>query len=265
MAHGTRINGTSYGVTGGKCLVGGTGYSIKKGRTLISGTGYEIQFAPELDPTFENNSWENIAWACRNNAVPSTWTVGAIKDAVIDGENNKVRIIGLEQDEYTSGGVAPITFQVEYATTAKYSMNDTSTNEGSYKSTKMHNVYLPSVLSNSDTAIKNNVRQVNKKSYSKYGFDQPVEIVPCYAFLLSTEETMYGKYVDHNEGDCYTYYNNKELIVRARKNLSGSYVNHWSRTPSKNYGSAFYAIGINGGDSDSIAAAKVSVSFAFCF
>ena len=45
MAHGTRINGTAYGITGGKCLVGGTTYSIKKGRTLISGTGYEILFS----------------------------------------------------------------------------------------------------------------------------------------------------------------------------------------------------------------------------
>lgn len=44
MAHGTRVNGTAYGITGGKCLVGGTGYKIKKGRTLIGGTGYDIAF-----------------------------------------------------------------------------------------------------------------------------------------------------------------------------------------------------------------------------
>lgn len=45
MAHGTRINGTAYGVTGGKCLVGGTGYNIKKGRTLVGGTGYDVLFS----------------------------------------------------------------------------------------------------------------------------------------------------------------------------------------------------------------------------
>ena len=47
MAHGTRINGTAYGITGGKCLVNGTTYSIKKGRTLIGGTGYDVNFAKE--------------------------------------------------------------------------------------------------------------------------------------------------------------------------------------------------------------------------
>lgn len=48
MAHGTRINGTAYGITGGKCLVNGTAYSIKKGRTLIGGTGYDITFGTPL-------------------------------------------------------------------------------------------------------------------------------------------------------------------------------------------------------------------------
>ena len=45
MPHGTRINGTSYGITGGKCLVNGTVYGIKKGRTLVGGTGYDVNFA----------------------------------------------------------------------------------------------------------------------------------------------------------------------------------------------------------------------------
>ena len=48
MAHGTRINGTAYGVTGGKCLVGGTEYGIKKGRTLVDGTGYNVKFTSQI-------------------------------------------------------------------------------------------------------------------------------------------------------------------------------------------------------------------------
>ena len=44
MAHGTRINGTAYGIDGGKCLVNGTSYSIQGGRTLVNGTGYDIAF-----------------------------------------------------------------------------------------------------------------------------------------------------------------------------------------------------------------------------
>lgn len=55
MAHGTRINGTSYGVTGGKCLVGGTAYDIKKGRTLVGGTGYDIAFGTPLSEYAEGD------------------------------------------------------------------------------------------------------------------------------------------------------------------------------------------------------------------
>ena len=42
MPHGTRINGTSYGITGGRCMVNGTAYDIKKGRTMVNGTIKEI-------------------------------------------------------------------------------------------------------------------------------------------------------------------------------------------------------------------------------
>lgn len=45
MAHGTRIGGTAYGITGGKCIVDGTEYSVQKGRTLVGGTGYSISLA----------------------------------------------------------------------------------------------------------------------------------------------------------------------------------------------------------------------------
>ena len=55
MAHGTRINGTSYGITGGECLVGGTAYRIQKGRTLVEGTGYDITFGTPLSAYSEGD------------------------------------------------------------------------------------------------------------------------------------------------------------------------------------------------------------------
>ena len=44
MAHKALINGTAYGISGGKTLVGGTAYKINKGKTLVSGTAYSISF-----------------------------------------------------------------------------------------------------------------------------------------------------------------------------------------------------------------------------
>lgn len=52
MAHKTKINGTTYEVTGGRCLVNGTGYSIKKGTTLINGTKANVFFETPLTWVF---------------------------------------------------------------------------------------------------------------------------------------------------------------------------------------------------------------------
>lgn len=47
MAHKTLINGTQYGIKGGKTLISGTSYSVKNGKTLINGTAYDIKFSIE--------------------------------------------------------------------------------------------------------------------------------------------------------------------------------------------------------------------------
>lgn len=52
MAHKTLINGTQYGIKGGKTLISGTSYSVKNGKTLIGGTEYDISFS--LPPAVVN-------------------------------------------------------------------------------------------------------------------------------------------------------------------------------------------------------------------
>lgn len=56
MAHGTLIGGTSYSITGGRCLVEGTEYAIKKGQALVDGTGYDVVFAMPTKVVVKGNS-----------------------------------------------------------------------------------------------------------------------------------------------------------------------------------------------------------------
>ena len=44
MAHKTLINGTAYGIDGGKTLINGTSYKVTNGKVLINGTAYDISF-----------------------------------------------------------------------------------------------------------------------------------------------------------------------------------------------------------------------------
>jgi hypothetical protein len=66
--------------------------------------------APTLQANFADNTWENIIWACQNNAVPDTWVVGDTKVMDFSGEDVTIAICGKGVDEYADGGVAPLTF-----------------------------------------------------------------------------------------------------------------------------------------------------------
>ena len=44
MAHRTRIDGTTYTITGCKSMVNGTSYSVSLGKTKIDGSTYDVIF-----------------------------------------------------------------------------------------------------------------------------------------------------------------------------------------------------------------------------
>ena len=70
MAHGTKVNGSSYGITGGRCFVGGTGYNIKKGRTLVGGTGYDVLFSMPTKVVVSGNG--------KHQEGPFTYTLATV-------------------------------------------------------------------------------------------------------------------------------------------------------------------------------------------
>ena len=102
MAHGTRINGTSYGITGGKCLVNGTSYSIKKGRTLIGGTGYDITFGTPLAAYAEGD----IVYINENGSPVEFYVAKHDYESGLNGAGRTlvVRKDGYKESEFTDSG-----------------------------------------------------------------------------------------------------------------------------------------------------------------
>lgn len=263
MAHGTRVNSTAYGIAGGKCLVGGTEYSIKKGRTLIGGTGYDIQFGPPLAPSFSDNSWETIIWACQNNAVPSSWVPGNSKSMTIKGKGYKIDIIGKNHDTYTGGGTVPLTFQMHDCYDTEYRMKSApNSNVGGYGASDMHNKHLPEILSKMPSDVQDGIRSVDKPT-SAGGQSPDIVTVPCKLFLLSEIE-VFGRisYSRNGEGAQYAYYADGNSKI---KNLSGS-PNQWYERSPNGYNSEDYCIvNTNGSPNDSHSSYSRGVAFAFCF
>lgn len=86
MAHKTLINGTQYGIKGGKTLISGTSYSVKNGKTLIGGTGYDVNFVPTPEASTLNGcSWANISEISEAGLGESYFSVGDTKAVTISG------------------------------------------------------------------------------------------------------------------------------------------------------------------------------------
>lgn len=262
MSHGTKIGGTSYGVTGGKCLIGGTAYAIKKGRTLIGGTGYDIQFGPDLSPVLSDNSWDVIVWACHNNAVPSTWTVGDSKKMLINNREYQIDIIGKDHDTYTSGGIAPITFQMHDCYADMYGVNDTNANMGGYGSSVMHNVHLPEILELMPVEVQDGIRQVDKLATAG-NQSSTIATIPCKLFLLSEIE-IFGKntYSGKGEGSQYAYYSDGNSKI---KNLDGSAISWWERSPYTGSYNGFCRVSTSGKADLAGSRTAYGVACGFCF
>ena len=120
MAHGTRINGTSYGITGGKCLVGGTAYSIKKGKVLIGGTAYDISFgSPGTVIIDGNSSFGSEMWNTLNGEQISvgTHTADPINGFVIFS-------IHVQKDKYSDMSRVRVGISLDGVTIAEDSIRD---------------------------------------------------------------------------------------------------------------------------------------------
>lgn len=259
--HKTLINGTLYDVTGGKCLVGGIAYSIQKGRTLVDGTGYDIEFET-YDSVFSNNTWAEIIKACHNNAVPETWAVGDSKEMTINGVSYQIDIIGKNHDTYTSGGTAPLTFQLHDCYAKAYPMNDSSTNQGGWTSCAMRQTHLPAILKLMPSEVQAGIREVNKLT-SAGSQSSTINTTADKLFLLSEIELFSSaRYSKSGEGTQYAYYKAGNSKI---KNRSGSAANWWERSPYGRDSAYFCIVRSDGIANCNFASNTLGVAFGFCF
>lgn len=255
------IDGTGYDVKAGKCLVGGTAYAIKKGRMLKDGTGYDISLV-SYDPVFLNNEWSTIIDACQSGNVPETWAVGDHKDMTINGASYQIDIIGKNHDTYTSGGTAPLTFQMHDCYATSYPMNTDNMILTGWTGCTMRSTSLPAVLSLMPTEVKDSIREVNKLTASLEN-GNPIVSTADKLFLLSEIE-IFGSitYSKVGEGTQYDYYkagNSKE------KKQSGSAIYWWERSPYTGDWFPSFCLVVNGGVYYGQQGVSFGAAFGFCF
>lgn len=230
-------------------------------KVIMSGIVPKLTVPCPYPDNFSDATWEQIIDACQKNKVPDTWNVADQNIMVINGANYVIDIIGKNHDTYTSGGTAPLTFQMHDLYATKYQMNSSDTNSGGYDSTAMHTTHLPAIMNLMPAEVKAAIKQVNKKS-SAGSQSNTIETIACNLFLLSEVE-IFGSttYSKSGEGTQYAYYKAGNSKV---KNLSGSADGWWERSPHGSDSVYFCAVYI-GGAGASGASDSRGVPFAFCF
>ena len=254
------VDGIAHKVTKVYAPVNGVARSVKKAYKGVGGVARQVfDSVPILDAAFENNSWENIAKACRMGIVPNTWAVGDSMTMDIGGVAYYVNIIGKNHDNYSDGsGKAPLTFQLADCLATEYPMHNIAHNVGGWSVVDMRTLTLPAILAELPLSVRSSIREVKKRTADE---DEIIRTTDDKLFLLSEIE-VFGdrKWSVAGEGTQYAYYKNGNSAV---KYLDGFPTYWWERSTISV--SSFAMVNDSGEASNATANYSCGVSFAFCF
>lgn len=260
--------------------------SAAPGVDYIAGlSGLEASDVTAFAEAISNNSGitnETTAVYVGFGSVHRKISIGDQITLPLNGTNYAFDVIGFNHDELTTPtaygtatatGKAGITFQMHDLFGTYFAMNDSRTNVGGWKSSKMRTStmvimkgYLPSAW---QTAIK----PVNKLSGVGGGASSGTEVVSDNCFLLAEGEIFGSGFGYGGEGysfddECakvtqYAYYKVGNSKVKKKKNYNNADY-WWERSPASGNGNAFCRVSYNGNANHRDAETTVCVAFGFC-
>lgn len=231
--------------------------------TKSSGGGGGGDGSLDYHDNFADNDWATIAKVCAEGLVPTTWKVGDQKAMTINGASYPIDIIGIQHDDFASGGKAPFTFQLHDCYNTSYAMNSSNTNSGGWNNSAMRKTHLPAILALMPNDVQAGIKEVNKKT-SAGNRSSTINTTADKLFLLSEIE-IFGNvtYTFSGEGSQYAYYSAGNSKV---KNKSSRATRWFTRSPV-NGNSTHFCVVSNAGaaGNDYASTGSDGVAPAFCF
>lgn len=222
---------------------------------------------PELDLVFGNNSWTNIGWAVKNNAIPTEWQIGDGKDEVIEGETLTFAILDFNHDDKADGsGKAPITMGMPQlmAKTQQMASSAVNANAGGYTASLVYS-YLSDLFDKFPEELKSVIVEVNKKT-SAGEQSTTIDTNAMNLFPFSEIEIMGSASSSvAGEGTQYPYYSTTSNRIKKLANGTGNAQSYWTRSPWKKSNNGYVYI-----ESSGIVSAlmgntnNLGISFGFC-
>lgn len=114
---------------------------------------------PTLLANFADNTWEDIIWACQNNAVPDTWNVGDKKELTFNYQEVNVGIFAKNRHYYADGGTAPLTFFADFTLEQTYICDE----DGSYFGGNMESMLVQYLSRIDNDNVRSAIRAVSRE------------------------------------------------------------------------------------------------------
>ena len=190
----------------------------------------------------------------------------------LNGTNYAFDVIGFNHDELTTPtayggatatGKAGITFQMHDLFGTFFDLNDSRTNVGGWKGSKMRTSTMVTMKGYLPSAWRTAIKPVNKASGTGGGSSSGTETVSDSCFLLAEVEVFGNTIISVvGEGTQYAYYKEGGSKV---KNLKGRDFPWAERSPRSDNSSDFCAVTIDGGVAAiSAVDSFAGVAFGFC-
>ena len=242
-------------------------------------------------PDFADASWGEINKYSQKGLAASLWKVGDEKKiALTSGETITMVILGFDHDNLTGGGKAGITLGMKNALATAYVMNDSSTNAGGWKQSKMRTSTMETLYGLLPDEVKAVIKPVDKVT-ALYESSGALETTSDKLFLFSQREIMGNNNYSvtsqnsfPNEGEQYEYY--KQAPIPAPKTGTGAFsvlagtgcfyttstsgdsattsCYWWLRSPYCNGSTSFCYVHSGGGSNTTDAYGSRGVAFGFC-
>lgn len=179
-------------------------------------------------PDFADASWGEINKYSQKGLAASLWKLGDEKKiALTSGETITMVILGFDHDNLTGGGKAGITLGMKNALATAYVMNDSSTNAGGWKQSKMRTSTMETLYGLLPDEVKAVIKPVDKVT-ALYESSGALETTSDKLFLFSQREIMGNNNYSvtsqnsfPNEGEQYEYY--KQAPIPAPKAGTGAF------------------------------------------
>ena len=189
----------------------------------------------------------------------------------LDGADYAFDVIGFNHDTLTTPtaygvatatGKAGITFQMHDLFVTNFAMNDSRTNAGGWKSSKMRTSTMVTMKGYLPSAWQTAIKPVNKASGTGGGSSSGTETVSDNCFLLAEVE-IFGNTTNSvaGEGVQYAYYKAGNSKI---KNQNGSAYLWWERSPASGGSDVFCFVYTSGSAGNYYANVTVGVAFGFC-